>query len=283
MEKSVKNLMLINIINYANNFLFAYVNGFMTIKGTLAMWAVSPLLFLTLSSFILATDNKEEYKVFKKEAILDYVIRIVAYAVAFFNYKFEILSFEYIMRFIILILLFVVSMLLEYKMYQKAKRYVSNIQKNKMEHVSEAEKRNIRYMGRAGTLGVTSFFIVAAGAMNVTTFVNLHNYYIVIPIAVFIVFLHMNYAKVKLFYLDKEFGKRIFIRDTIYACLGFIFNIFIALKIFSFGEGGPTIGILLGILSLYPTIRTNRKMAIRYKEVAKVLGDDLAYYYTLKK
>ncbi|MFD3449342.1 hypothetical protein ACFDTO_32720 [Microbacteriaceae bacterium 4G12] len=283
MEKAVRYLITINILNYVNNFLFAYVNSFVTLKGPVAMWAVLPWLFLTLSSFILATDNKEEYKVFKKEAITDYVIRVMAFAVAFFNQKFEIFSFEYIMRFVLLIILFAISMLLEYKMYQKAKRYIPSTPKSKIENVSEAEKRNIRYMGRAVTLGVTSFLIVCGVGMNIALLANIHKYYIAISITVFIIFLHMNYTKVDLFYLNKALRNRIFIRDSIYACLGFIFNLLIALGIFSFGDGGSTFGIMIAVCSLYPTIRTNRKMALRQKQVVAILGDDFDYYYNLKK
>ncbi|KFN01417.1 putative membrane protein [Bacillus clarus] len=278
----MKILMVLNVLNYLNNFVFMYVNGFMVLEGPTAMWFVSPLLFLTLTSFILATDYKIEYQIFKKEALFDYIIRVIAAVIAFFNYKFEFFSFEYILRFTLVLLLFIASIVLEYGMLRKVKSNVGTIEKNTEDVVTEEEKQNIRKMGKAVRLGVTSFFLVTAGAMNVTVVANLHMYYIAISIGVFIVFLRMNYTKVKLLYLDKNLKKRIYIRDSLYACLGFIFNVFIAIGIFSFGEGEQTLGILIGCLSLYPTIRTNRKIALRHKHIVEVMGDQFSYYYTLK-
>ncbi|HFK1407910.1 TPA: hypothetical protein ACGXKU_003986 [Bacillus cereus] len=282
MERSIKILIVLNLFNYLNNFVFIHVNSLIELEGLGAMWFVSPLLFLTLTSFILATDNKIEYGIFKKEALFDFLIRIVSAAIAFVNYKFEVFSLEYNLRVTLLMVLFLISILLEYRMLKKVRKGVEPFKKNIDDNISEEEKRNIRNMGKAVRLGVGSFYLVAAGAMNVTILVNLHMYYIAISIGVFIVFLQMNYTKVKLLYLDKDLKRRIFIRDSLIACLGFIFNIFIAIGIISFGEGEQTLGILLGIFSLYPTIQTNRKIALRHKRIVEIVGDRFPYYYTFK-
>jgi hypothetical protein len=44
-----------------------------------------------------------------------------------------------------------------------------------------------------------------------------------------------------------------------------------------------SISVLIGMLSLYPTIRTNRRIAFRYKKAVKILGDGFEYYSTLKR
>ncbi|MEI4618310.1 hypothetical protein [Bacillus cereus] len=282
MEKSIKILIVLNLFNYLNNFIFIHVNSLIELEGLGAMWFVSPLLFLTLTSFILATDNKIEYSIFKKEALFDFLIRIVSAVIAFVNYKFELFSLEYNLRVTLLMVLFLISILLEYRMLKKVRKGFEPFKKNIDDNISEEEKRNIRNMGKAVRLGVGSFYLVAAGAMNVTILVNLHMYYIAISIGVFIVFLQMNYTKVKLLYLAKDLKRRIFIRDSLIACLGFIFNVFIAIGIISFGEGEQTLGILLGIFSLYPTIQTNRKIALRHKHIVEMVGDRFPYYYTFK-
>lgn len=269
MKRSVENLIIINLLNYINNFAFLHVNALTDLTVFSAMWVVSPLFFLTISSFILATDYKEDYQIFKAEAMIDYGLRVVAYAVAFINDDYGVFSFEYILRFAVLILLFAISLYLEFKMYQKAKKYVPNKLSNKVVEVSEEEQQNIQNMNRAVTLGVLSIFVACFGPLNFFTFTNINIIFGIIPIFLFIVFLHLNLRKVNLFYLNKALGKRIFIRDAIYACLGFIFILFIAFKVFSFGKIDLTIGMIFGVFTLYPTIRTNRKMALRCKEIIK--------------
>lgn len=104
MKRSVENLIIINLLNYINNFAFLHVNALTDLTVFSAMWVVSPLFFLTISSFILATDYKEDYQIFKAEAMIDYGLRVVAYAVAFINDDYGVFSFEYILRFAVLIL-----------------------------------------------------------------------------------------------------------------------------------------------------------------------------------
>ncbi|MBZ9618290.1 hypothetical protein [Clostridium estertheticum] len=85
-----------------------------------------------------------------------------------------------------------------------------------------------------------------------------------------------------MFYLDKSLAKRIFIRDALYAALGYIM-----ILIAAFGLFGNTLLAsaveFIGILLLYPTIRTNRKIGIRYKKVKDILGENFYLYFNCKE
>lgn len=279
MRKVIKFLILITLIIYINNFLFAYVNGYKTLVGFSALWSLSPFLLLTIASFILADDYKKDYSIVKKEAKFGFVLKVLSCIVAFYNYKFEIGSLEYIMRFVILTILFIINITLEYKMYRIAKKYVPKVDEEEVQIISEKEKWNIKNYGRAATLGVGSFILVAIGGMNIVCIAQISKYYGLICICIFIVFLKMNYDKNMLFYQDKAAGERIFLKDAFYATLGFGYNCAIAFNFISVNEFITNTALIVGICFLYPTIVTNRKIALRQREVSKVIRDNFEYYY----
>ncbi|MBU3075863.1 hypothetical protein [Clostridium estertheticum] len=293
MKKAVKLLILLNLMNYISNFVFAFMYSYnkIAVQSNVMLevvWLLSPYVFLIATSFILATDYKEEYKTFKVEAIIDWFIRLVSCCVVFQEFNFKFLSSEYIIQQAILVSLFIINIYLEYKMYKKAKKYIL-IKKEDIavEKISEEEKQNIRAIGKAATLGVSSFFIFAGLGMGVTQIMDidiklLRVFIIFVSICTFIWFLTTNYRKCYLFYLDKSLAKRIFIRDALYAALGYIM-----ILIAAFGLFGNTLLAsaveFIGILLLYPTIRTNRKIGIRYKKVKDILGENFYLYFNCKE
>ncbi|PFR32599.1 MULTISPECIES: hypothetical protein [Bacillus cereus group] len=281
MKKAIQFLILLTCIIYVNNFVYAYVNGYKTLKGASAVWSISPYLLLTVSSFILANDYKKEYSIVKKEARIGMALKILACIVAFFNYKFEIGSLEYAMRFVILAILFIINITLEYRMYKIAEGYVPK--KSENEAVTEREKWSLKSYGKATTLGLSSFMLCALGGMNVVAIAQMNPYYSFICVCIFIVFLKMNYDKTMLFFENKSLGKRIFVRDAFYATVGFGYNLVIALELISLNEIFVNTALIVGVCFLYPTITTNRKISLRYKAVSKVVGSNLAYYFDDKK
>ena len=89
----------------------------------------------------------------------------------------------------------------------------------------------------------------------------------------------MNYDKNMLFHQDKVAGKRIFLKDAFYATLGFGYNCAIAFNFISGNEFIANTALIVGICFLYPTIVTNRKIALKQREVSKVIRDNFEYYY----
>ncbi|MGO5008475.1 hypothetical protein [Bacillus wiedmannii] len=279
MKKAMRILVILTIIMYINNFVFAYINSYKTLTGISTLWSISPYLLLTLSSFILASDYKKEYLIVKKEARISMVLKILACIVAFYNYKFEIGSIEYFVRFIILFILFIANMIIEIKMYKIGKNYVPINQKDEFQVVTERDKWNMKKYGRASTLGLTSFMLFTAGGMNIVFITQVNKFYSLICICIFIVFLKMNYDKNRLAFVDQLLGKRIFYRDMFFATIGFIYNFIIAFKLLPVNEMITNTALIVGVLFLYPTITTNRKISIKYQEISKVVGDKFEYYF----
>lgn len=292
MKRLVKVLMGINFISYLNNFAFSYAYSNKIIDNTmiaLGVWALTPYLLATISSFILATDYKKEYRIFQQEAIADWIVRIISYFAVFQQFKFEFMSREYVIQQIIVALLFIVNLILEFKMYNKVVAYTYAKKENEDEEkISEDEKQNIKNMGKATTMGVTSMIVVSAISMSVPLITHggasqgAKLIALVVAICGFIWFLKASYVKCQLFYLDKDLAKVISIRDGAYATIGFIFCLLSALEVFGSEYFIYNLSSLMGILSLYPTIQTSRKMGIRYKSIVKILGDNFYLYFNCK-
>jgi len=253
----------------------------------LGVWALTPYIFATISSFILATDYRRELMIFKKEAIIDWIVRVLSCIVVFQEFNFGFMSNEYIIQQVIVAVLFVINLALEFKMYNKAKSHVyCNNEINKEEKISENEKQNIKNMGKATTLGVTSLFIVGAISMSVTSTTHIGGgllsklIAIIASVCVFVWFLNINLRKCLLFYLDKDLAKRTFIRDGIYATIGYVLCLLVAFEVFGTSELLFSLTTIIGVLSLYPTITTNRKMGLRYKKVVEILGENFELYFT---
>ena len=293
MKKSIKLLIILNLITYANGFIFslmyAYNNAKLTSEwGIYGIWVLSPYLFLTITSFILAIDNNKNYKIFYKEAIVDWILRFISCCIFFQQFDFKFLSWQYIVQQLIAISLLATNLLIEIIMYRKVINYKLNfIDENKVEEeVTEKEKRNIRNMGKATTIGVSSFFVFTAGGLSAPLISQtLDNsitkaIMLVASITILIWYLNKNYEKCILFYLDKRYAKEVFIRDSICASFGYIICFFTALNIFGGLNYVYSLAVIIGVIFLYPTIKTNRAMGIRYRKIVKILGDNFDLYFS---
>lgn len=250
---------------------------------------MTPYLLATISSFILATDYREELKVFKKEAIADWIVRLISCVVVFQEFKFGFMSKEYIVQQAILVLLLLINIYLEFRMYNKAKAYIYVKKEDKKnEVISEDEKQNIKNMGNAILLASIPLIIVSAISLSVplTSHIGAGKFSSIIAITIsictFLWFLYSSYEKCYLFYLDKALAKRTFLRDGFYATTGFVICLLATFEVLGDYHLIYNVSTFIGILFLYPTIRTNRKMSMRYKKVVGILGDNFELYYTCK-
>ena len=293
MKKSIKLLIILNLITYANGFIFslmyAYNNAKLTSEwGIYGIWVLSPYLFLTITSFILAIDNNKNYKIFYKEAIVDWILRFISCCIFFQQFDFKFLSWQYIVQQLIAIILLATNLLIEIIMYRKVMNHKLNFMNDSKgeEEVTEKEKKNIRNMGKATTIGLSSFFVFTAGGLSAPLIVqSLDNWIskyilLIFSIGLFVWYLNKNYDKCRLFYLDKRYAKEIFIRDSICASFGYAICFFTALNVFGSLNHVYSLAVIIGVIFLYPTIRTNRSMGIRYRKIVKILGDNFDLYFT---
>lgn len=154
MEKKILFLIKVNIITYLNNLLYTIITSKRELDGPIVFWALSPLLFLSITSFILAFDANPEYKIFKTEAIIDYIIRLIGCGIGFLNYKIEFMSRLFMIKIIIIFGLFLFNILLEIRIYNKVKITFTKEEYDVKEHINITPelKKNIRNMAYAVTL-----------------------------------------------------------------------------------------------------------------------------------
>ena len=143
-------------------------------------------------------------------------------------------------------------------------------------------------MGKAVFLGLIPLIIVSGISMSVpsTSHISAGKFSSIIAIIIstctFLWFMHSSYEKCHLFYLNKSLAKRIFLRDGFYATVGFVICLIATFEVLGAYHLIYNVSTFIGILFLYLTIRTNRKMAMRHKKVVGILGDNFKLYYTCK-
>ncbi|MEG2412160.1 MAG: hypothetical protein RR891_00345 [Clostridium sp.] len=72
------------------------------------------------------------------------------------------------------------------------------------------------------------------------------------------------------------------IRDGIYGSIGFVICLLSAFEVFGANDLIYSVSVFIGILLVQPTIKTNRKIALRYREIVSILGDKFELYFTCK-
>ncbi|WP_315110166.1 hypothetical protein [Clostridium intestinale] len=154
MNKKIKILAILNIISYVVMGLLTYItitdlanyldNGFKFVLGNM------PLVLIVYTSFIFVTDTFKELKIIKKEAIVDWVVRIAAFGITLIN------TDKHYMKFLILIAL-VFNIIIEYKMNKKLMNTHQEFIKEEL-ILSDEEKKNLRNLTLAINSGMFSIF-----------------------------------------------------------------------------------------------------------------------------
>ena len=288
MQNKVKLLLKLNLIAYITAFVGSVFVAFFPIEENhsieyaiiCAIWSLSPFVFLTLTSFVLATDNDRRFKIFKKQARIDYAIRLISYLIIFALpsiYKIKPFSTEFFIQHGIVLTLFIINLILEYKMYKVASIDIQVVKKETKE-ITEDEKKRRLTIGRAvsyGTYPYYIYFLLMGGLIALSSsnkdFTVKNVFFIFALIANFVWFCLCTYKKCSLYYADKNKATEVFKKDITYAIIGFI--IFLVL-LFVLPTKIPNVDVKMSlmfmqILFMYPTIKTSRKMALRYKEILK--------------
>lgn len=246
MQTKVRLLLKLNLITYVivftGSFFVAFfpMDKYHSIEYAIicVIWTLSPFVFLTLTSFVLATDNDRRFKIFKKEARLDYAIRLISCLIIFVLpafYKIKPFSTEFFIQHGIVLVLFIVSLTLEYKMYKIALVDIQVV-KEETKEITEDEKKRRLSICRAvsyGTYPYYIYFLLAGCLISILpsnkdfTFKNM--LLIFALIANFVWFCLCTYKKCKLYYSDKNkaieaFKKRYYIfnrRIYSFSCFSF--------------------------------------------------------------
>lgn len=267
MNKKIKILAILNIISYVVMGLLTYIritdlvsyldNGFKFVLGNM------PLVLIAGTSFILVTDIFKEFKIIKKEAIVDWVVRIAAFGITLMNMD------KHYMKFLVLIAL-VINIVIEYKMNKKLINTHQEFVKEELV-LSDEEKKNLRNFTLAINSGMFSIFAFSGGALSLPITKNMEGTTklwfvpIIISLLVFRWFIKTTHKNYEAYFLDKEEGKRIFKRDIIFASIGYL--IWLILFFVPMTQELYSLVTFIGILFMLPYIETMRKKSLRLRAI----------------
>lgn len=286
MNIKIKILSILNLISYLLiGFIYVLVsyeyisNLVKLIIGTLI------LALILLTSFVLADDMYKELVLIKSEARVDWIIRVIAFSIILIG-AMNNLANKYLILISILILM-IINFSIEYNMNKKLKSSYKKIDKSKKDNISYEEKCNLGNMIKATNLAMVSFIIFCGFSISIPILKNMEgtekrSYIpVILSIVIAIWFIKISYSNYMKFYLDKSYGKKIFIRNGICSILGYI--ICLALSFGKFRKEMYDYFFFIGIIFTIPTIITMRKMSLRLKEIRDSIGKDNYNYYIINK
>lgn len=282
MNKKIKILAIFNMISYVVMGVLTYImiaglashldNKFKFILGNM------PLVLIAGTSFIIVNDRFKELRIVKKEAIVDWVVRIIAFGITFIN-----TDKHYIKTLILMAL--VINIIIEYRMNKKLVNTTQEFIKEEV-IVSYEERKNIKNFVMAINSGLFSIFAFIGGALSVPTTKNMEGTTklwfipVIVSVLVFRWFIKTTHKNYKIYYLNKEEGKLVFKKDTIFVSIGYLICL-----IFSFidmGQEWYSITTFIGILFMLPTIGTLRKMSLRLKVIRENLDRNTFNYFLIE-
>ena len=286
MNIKIKILSILNLISYLLiGFIYVLVsyeyisNLVKLIIGTLI------LVLILLTSFVLADDMYKELVLIKSEARVDWISRVIAFSIILIG-SMNNLANKYLILISILILM-IINFSIEYKMNKKLKSSYKKIDKSKKDNISYEEKCNLGNMIKATNLAMISFIIFCGFSISIPILKNMEgtekrSYIpVILSIVIAIWFIKISYSNYMKFYLDKSYGKKIFIRNGVCSILGYI--ICLALSFGNFRKEMYDYFFFMGIIFTIPTIITMRQMSLRLKEIRDSIGKDNYNYYIINK
>lgn len=286
MNIKIKILSILNLISYLLiGFIYVLVsyeyisNLVKLIIGTLI------LVLILLTSFVLADDMYKELVLIKSEARVYWISRVIAFSIILIG-SMNNLANKYLILISILILM-IINFSMEYNMNKKLKSSYKKIDKSKKDNISYEEKCNLGNMIKATNLAMVSFIIFCGFSISIPILKNMEgtekrSYIpVIVSIVIAIWFIKISYSNYMKFYLDKSYGKKIFIRNGVCSILGYI--ICLALSFGKFRKEMYDYFFFIGIIFTIPTIITMRKMSLRLKEIRDSIGKDNYNYYIINK
>ena len=286
MNIKIKILSILNLISYLLiGFIYVLVsyeyisNLVKLIIGTLI------LVLILLTSFVLADDMYKELVLIKSEARVDWISRVIAFSIILIG-SMNNLANKYLILISILILM-IINFSMEYNMNKKLKSSYKRIDKSKKDTISYEEKCNLGNMIKATNLAMISFIIFCGFSISIPILKNMEgtekrSYIpVIVSIVIAIWFIKISYSNYMKFYLDKSYGKKIFIRNGVCSILGYI--ICLALSFGNFRKEMYDYFFFIGIIFTIPTIITMRQMSLRLKEIRDSIGKDNYNYYIINK
>lgn len=290
-KKGIKVLIALNILSYIH-ILYLYNNiGNMindtvmfsgNMVGIIILGGLLHYFFLFLTSFIFV--NTDEYRMFRKEGLLDWVIRLLAYIVVFQHHNFEMGSNTDLIVIFILAVFLCINLVLEYTMLLKVDKYIPALAKTPaMDKVTitKTEIHNILNSEKAVAIGVGSIFIVSGFAIGFAIGIPSAGNSIIrkilmtlVSVSAFFWFVNIIYTKCDLFFMDKKIAYKEFLKNISFITIAYLLCLLDAFRLLGSSEYISDIVILIAAFSILPIVKSNRQMVERLEAIKEILNED---------
>lgn len=291
MKKKIQLVIILNVISYIDCFYFLFNYENLQIKNNwfiIGLFALSPYLFLTLTSIIIPINYKREYKYLKVQSVIDWTIRLIAFSIVFNTYILNYFNDKKIYISILLCVLAFSNSLLEFIIYYKIDKLKGLLLNEEViSDITDNEKYNLKNMGKAITLGMKSFFVLCAvsGAIMQLMFTNKNIFFSIVCVLVWSAILLWAVFKIKeknyLYFRDKVIAKQKYIDEVTIFIFSVITVILSSILVYKLFESDISRGIITTsvVFCFFPSMNKTRKMAKRYNQVKKKLDNQFDYYY----
>ncbi len=271
--KIVKVSILINSIFNLNNFLIIilFYNGYD--NSFIALWLFSPFIFVLVTTILLATDVRPEYKMFKKQAITGFIIRILTIPSVLvvlggihdenkviFAFSMSIFIVFVLSDLFISILIYKKSgyFLLEHQDYEEG-RFLSAIRNT--EHLFLIAQDKTRLKKTQEMVKSDTLLGLCLASMYITSRTELSqilsNLFITLSILLYIIIIKINYRII--IYIYGELNKKKFIINLVSGIVALIYTYILALH----NKDIISFGFILSFILCYPILHTTRMVAVK--------------------
>ena len=285
MNKKIKFLSIMNLISYLligymyYLFRYEYIDNLSNIFKFILGQSILVLILIT--SFVLANDAFKELTLVKNVARLDWIVRIIAFGTVFIGISNNVQRKNLIL--VVIIILMIINFTIEYYMNKKMRSYSKQESKNQIQSISYEEKCNLRNMVKATNSSMISLLVYGALSISIPILKNMEGTEerafipVIISAVVAIWFIKTTYNNYMSFYLDKRYGKKIFLINYIFALLGYI--ICLSLSFVKFNIKIYDYIFIIGVIFTIPTINSMRKMSLRLREIRDSIGKENYNYF----
>lgn len=269
MKKSIKTLIIFNLLCYFSYLLYTYAQLNVGITSWWVITAMLPYFLVMCSAFIVFHEDKK-FKSLKIEAIIDLFVRIIALFINFTLKVFVKYSVWFNLIILAMLVLFLLNIYLEKRMYKKAVMFKEIRNNEKTYDFSWEDRVNFNNMDRAMgremfEIPVMIFIFTTVMGLEMGTDKSEIIFFVLLDTCLFGYFLYHSYRSLILFYKDKIVARNTFVKENSVVLLAIILSaIFATFRILGYNSG---IDPLLGILGMVPIYRN---FIGRHKRAAKV-------------
>lgn len=126
MKNRIRALIVLNIIYYTNNLLYAVTKVRFGVSGILELWAFSPFFLIFLTTFVAEDNYRKIFNKIKNKARMGVALRIIAMFMNFYMTGFKFGEFWFGLMIFLELFIMGINIYLEVRMYNISDKFTSD-------------------------------------------------------------------------------------------------------------------------------------------------------------